>query len=91
VFHAGDECFRLACAKGWLALYIPHNVLGVILRKRTALIRRYAIVREAVGDYLQVIPEAALRCVDELIGSPSVRRQYSQERFSLLTTATHIR
>ena len=91
VLHAGDECHRLARAKGWSALYIPHNVLGIIFRKRTALIRRHPTVREAVGNYSQVIPEAALRRVDELIDSSSVRRQHSQERLSLLTTATQIR
>jgi hypothetical protein len=50
-----------------LALNIPHAVLEIISRKRTALIRRHAIIRETVDMYPKAVPEAALGGVDELV------------------------
>ena len=67
-----------------LALKIPHAILGIVSRKRTALMRCHAIICETMNIYPQAVPKAALSCIDELAMRP-LAELYRYSRMILMT------
>ena len=67
-----------------LALEIPHAILGIVSRKRTALIGCHAIICETMNIYPQAVPKAALSCIDELAMRP-LAELYRYSRMILMT------